>query len=558
MAMMVPDYALTPDPLLLRLRRPEVRAEAFPLASSSNFSQDHYDFGMRAVNTIQAAGILKKNEGPDAAEDLLMLRAIRDSNLSKFLKNDVVLFGSIIKDLFPGIAEPKVEYAALEKELLDVTKESGLQPAPEFLVKCIQLYEMTVVRHGMMLVGPTGGGKSRILRTLQAAMSRVKDDPAFERVRVYRCNPKAISMNQLYGAFDEQTGEWTDGIAAVSSATSRSRIWRRGRDRREHQVDAFDGPVDALWIENMNTVLDDNKKLCLNSGEIIPLSETNTIMFEVEDLAVASPATVSRNGMIYVEPPWSLPDRLDPTNASKTPLITSWLDALPPLLTPSRDGLAKLIDNYLVPCTELVRLQLYQPVAAAPSNLVAALLRMLEALLLPYWPQKDGSGNNVELDEAGEAREAALTEAAPKILEPTFFMALTWSVGGTCDAAGRLKFDELVRSLASEKGSKALPTGAGVALRLRGRRREEAVGAMDEDGQPPRPSRAPPRPLPPSTARRPALVAPDGAAPPHTHDLAPPTTRPRIPHLLPSPHPTTTSRTTRSTSRPTSRPISTR
>jgi dynein heavy chain len=228
---------------------------------------------------------------------------------------------------------------------------------------------------------------------------------------------------------------------------------------------AFDGPVDALWIENMNTVLDDNKKLCLNSGEIIPLSETNTIMFEVEDLAVASPATVSRNGMIYVEPPWSLPDRLDPTNASKTPLITSWLDALPPLLTPSRDGLAKLIDNYLVPCTELVRLQLYQPVAAAPSNLVAALLRMLEALLLPYWPQKDGSGNNVELDEAGEAREAALTEAAPKILEPTFFMALTWSVGGTCDAAGRLKFDELVRSLASEKGGvKGLPAGAGVSL----------------------------------------------------------------------------------------------
>ena len=210
----------------------------------------------------------------------------------------------------------------------------------------------------------------------------------------------------------------------------------------------------------MNTVLDDNKKLCLNSGEIIPLSETNTIMFEVEDLAVASPATVSRNGMIYVEPPWSLPDRFDPTNASKTPLITSWLDALPPLLTPSRDGLAKLIDNYLVPCTELVRLQLYQPVAAAPSNLVAALLRMLEALLLPYWPQKDGSGNNVELDEAGEAREAALTEAAPKILEPTFFMALTWSVGGTCDAAGRLEFDELERSLASEKGGlKGLPAG---------------------------------------------------------------------------------------------------
>uniref|UniRef100_A0A8C3XBZ8 Dynein axonemal heavy chain 1 n=1 Tax=Cyanoderma ruficeps TaxID=181631 RepID=A0A8C3XBZ8_9PASS len=428
-AMMVPDYSMIAEISLYSFGFNEAKILAkkitttFKLLSEQLSSQDHYDFGMRAVKTvISTAGNLKR-ENPNMDEELICLRAIRDANVPKFLQDDLKLFNGIVSDLFPNIKETPVDYGILEEAIRKSCIQANLKDVDGFVTKCIQLYETTVVRHGLMLVGPTGSGKTKSYEVLAAAMTSLKGQPAasggnYEAVRYFVLNPKSITMGQLYGEFNLLTHEWTDGIFSTlirrgTVATDSNKKWYM-----------FDGPVDALWIENMNTVLDDNKKLCLSSGEIIKMTESMTMMFEVQDLAVASPATVSRCGMVYLEP----------SILGLEPFIECGLKNMPDIMQRFSQQLASLFKRFLQEAIDFLRSSVKEIITSTDSNLATSLLVLLECLYQPFIPIK--GFKTIPREKIARMGE---------LIEPWFIFALVWSVGATGDSPGREAFSSWLR-----------------------------------------------------------------------------------------------------------------
>ncbi|XP_071943674.1 dynein axonemal heavy chain 1-like isoform X2 [Antedon mediterranea] len=439
-AMMVPDYAMIAEISLYSYGFSDAKVLAkkitttFKLSSEQLSSQDHYDFGMRAVKTvISAAGNLKR-ENSEMNEELIVLRAIRDVNVPKFLQDDLKLFNGIVSDLFPKIKEEPIDYGALDAALRSSCFNMDLKDVDGFITKCIQLYETTVVRHGLMLVGPAGSGKTKCYEVLKQSITSLKGEQAvgggvYENVHTFILNPKSITMGQLYGEFDMLTHEWTDGIL---SSLIRMGSAKQDEDSRWY---LFDGPVDAVWIENMNTVLDDNKKLCLSSGEIIKLTEFQRMIFEVADLAVASPATVSRCGMVYIEP----------SILGLSPFTECWLKKLPDAIYPYKDQLSDLFTKFLQESIDFVRTNCKEIVGNIDSNLTLSLTRLMDCFFKPFVPK-----------EGDRPLPADSLMRIEELIEPWFIFALVWSVGGTVDGDGRKKFSDYLREKMKKENIKLL------------------------------------------------------------------------------------------------------
>ncbi|KAL0966379.1 hypothetical protein UPYG_G00294600 [Umbra pygmaea] len=364
-AMVIPDFELICEIMLVAEGFIDARLLAckfislYTLCKELLSKQDHYDWGLRAIKSVLVVGGSLKREDRSRPEEQVLMRALRDFNLPKIVTSDVPIFLGLISDLFPLLDVPRKRDPELEGAVRLSVSQLHLQPEENFILKVTQLEELLAVRHSVFVVGGPGTGKSQILKTLHRTYANLRMRPLWHDI-----NPKAVTTDELFGYLHPATREWKDGLF---SHTMRELTRHVGHEGPKWIV--LDGDIDPMWIESLNTVMDDNKVLTLASNERISLSPSMRLLFEISHLRAATPATVSRAGILFV----------NPQDLGWSSYVTSWIDTRQ--AQSERANLTILFDKYVPYCLEQVRCNLKTITPIPENSMVQTLCSLLDCLL---------------------------------------------------------------------------------------------------------------------------------------------------------------------------------
>ncbi|XP_059853521.1 dynein axonemal heavy chain 17 [Delphinus delphis] len=391
-AMVVPDFELICEIMLVSEGFLEARLLArkfitlYTLCKELLSKQDHYDWGLRAIKSVLVvAGSLKRAD-PGRAEDQVLMRALRDFNIPKIVADDLPVFMGLIGDLFPALDVPRKRDLNFEKVIKQSIVELKLQAEDSFVLKVVQLEELLQVRHSVFVIGNAGSGKSQVLKSLNKTYQNLQRKPV-----AVDLDPKAVTCDELFGIINPVTREWKDGLFSTIM-----------RDLANIPHDGpkwiiLDGDIDPMWIESLNTVMDDNKVLTLASNERIPLNRTMRLVFEISHLRTATPATVSRAGILYI----------NPADLGWNPVVSSWIERRK--VQSEKATLLVLFDKYLPTCLDKLRVG-FKTITPVPEiTVIQMILYLLECLL---------------------TEQNAPPDSAKELYELYFVFACFWAFGG--------------------------------------------------------------------------------------------------------------------------------
>ncbi|XP_058798637.1 cytoplasmic dynein 2 heavy chain 1 [Phymastichus coffea] len=259
--------------------------ETFDTAEKLLSKQPHYDWGLRALRSVLNAIPLSSGSDNESIEVARMLSGIYVSTMPKLVEEDAAKFLTLLNDIFPNT---DVSVLAKRKDKLQsvLANICEVQELHDSLIRnCTQLNDQLHGRSGVAIVGPPGCGKTLIIKILAEALLKIG-----EAVKLYQVYPGAISKSKLLGSVDSQTRELKEGLMSNIISNSEDKpLWI-----------VLNGDVEPEWAEALNSALDDNRILTLPNGVGIKLRNDTRLIFESHKLSGASPATVSRLGIVFL------------------------------------------------------------------------------------------------------------------------------------------------------------------------------------------------------------------------------------------------------------------
>lgn len=252
---------------------------------------------------------MRKNKELSFQDEMeIVVKALKPNVMSKLTLNDCKRFNMLLGDVFPQVNISPDLNEDFRSKIVETFKIMGLKRNERQIDKCFELFEQLNKRIGVAVLGPPNSGKSTVISVLKSALTSMS-----RTIRTYIISPKSMERSQLLGHLDSNTRQWYDGVLtqtaiAVNSEPSEVTSWI-----------ICDGDVDPEWIEALNSVLDDNKLLTLPSGWRIQFGNNVNFIFETHDLMNASPATISRMGII----------KFSSEDLPSQSLLDSWISVQP-------------------------------------------------------------------------------------------------------------------------------------------------------------------------------------------------------------------------------------
>ncbi|XP_071504103.1 dynein axonemal heavy chain 5-like [Diadema antillarum] len=358
------------------------------------------------------------------AEHAVVAQALQDIVGPRLKPDALYLFNNVIKDVFSSVGDPPTPHSSrarrnklsVENMVVDKAQENGLVASPNWVTKVMQLFAVSQVNHGVIVAGGPGTGKSTCIQILVEALSAV--NPAQSRQsrssvssitsishKLQRISPLVVDDLALMFGYLNQNHDWTDGVF--------TNIWRKANRNVSTTWLCLDGPLTPSWTDNFNTVLDSDRVLHLRNGDRLFLADNVKLLFETDSLDTASPASVARTGIVY----------LDREVLGWRPVAQAWLEnrnqqevhCLQKAFNKIMDAVVNFVLFETKPLANMTEIGTFK-----------ACLGLLESML------------NEHIEIGGELH-----------IERLFLFCLIWTFGGLLEGSDRKNFSDLLRTLTS-------------------------------------------------------------------------------------------------------------